>query len=106
MSASIIIEAANLPIEIGIEERRLINKGIIIVPDFICNSGAAAFFGMLASGQANFEDIFEKVETNVNNSLNDILEHKSLFNCDIRESANQYVLKIQRSLALSNKINI
>ncbi|GAB0166794.1 Glu/Leu/Phe/Val dehydrogenase dimerization domain-containing protein [Lysinibacillus sp. CTST325] len=105
VNASIIIEAANLPIEIGIEER-LINKGIIIVPDFICNSGAAAFFGMLASGQANFEDIFEKVETNVNNSFNDILEHKSLFNCDIREFANQYVLKIQRSLALGDKANV
>lgn len=105
VNASIIIEAANLPIEIGIEER-LINKGIIIVPDFICNSGAAAFFGMLASGQANFEDIFEKVETNVNNSLNDILENKSLFNCDIREAANQYVLKIRKGLASNNKINI
>ncbi|UUV26190.1 MULTISPECIES: Glu/Leu/Phe/Val dehydrogenase dimerization domain-containing protein [Lysinibacillus] len=105
VKASVIVEAANIPIEKGIENL-LINEGTIIVPDFICNSGAAAFFGMLASGQANFEDIFDKVEKNIKLSLENIMENTHKYNGNIRDAANHYILEMQNSLASSKKIKI
>lgn len=45
VKASVIIEAANIPIEKSIENH-LINEGTIIVPDFICNSGVAVFWNV------------------------------------------------------------
>ncbi|HHQ8911891.1 TPA: Glu/Leu/Phe/Val dehydrogenase dimerization domain-containing protein [Bacillus cereus] len=92
INASIIIEAANVPVSKD-AERYLIEKGTIIIPDFICNSGAAAFFGMLISGQEDLETIFEKVQSNVENSLVEILEDAKGFERNVRKAANYYIQK-------------
>lgn len=49
-SVRLVIEAANLPLTPG-AERRLFQRGVTAIPDFLANAGAAGGFGMLLTAQ-------------------------------------------------------
>ena len=49
-SARLVIEAANLPLTPG-AARALFERGVVVIPDFLANAGAAGGFGMLLTAQ-------------------------------------------------------
>ncbi|RDV23807.1 Glu/Leu/Phe/Val dehydrogenase, partial [Parageobacillus toebii] len=73
VNAKVIIEAANMPVT-SKAEKYLIDKGVYILPDYITNAGAAAFFGLLISGQATMDTVFIELHHRIRNSLNEIVE--------------------------------
>ncbi len=93
INGSVIIEAANVAIASNVEQQ-LIDQGILVIPDFICNSGTAAFFGMLISGQADLETIFDIVQSNIENSLVEILDNTKNFAGSVREAAEDHLQKL------------
>lgn len=46
----LVVEAANLPLTPG-AERALFERGVVVIPDFLANAGAAGGFGMLLTAQ-------------------------------------------------------
>ncbi len=54
VTAQLVVEAANIPVTLD-AERQLHRMGVVAVPDFIANAGAACGFGLLLSGQISLD---------------------------------------------------
>ncbi len=63
IKASIIVEAANIPMEIKIEEK-LVDKGKIIIPDFVANAGGVISSHAELKGYSP-EEMFKLVEEKI-----------------------------------------
>jgi len=85
IKAKLILQGANIPATMG-AERRLHERGIINVPDFIANAGGVICAAMEYAGAGEttaFEAIREKIQTNTREVLETAKNHKML----IREAA-------------------
>jgi len=85
VKAKLILQGANIPATLG-AERRLSERGVINVPDFIANAGGVICAAMEyagASEKAAFEAIKEKISANTQEVLETAKNHKML----LREAA-------------------
>lgn len=95
IKARIIIEGANDPVTEKADEI-LENKGIIVVPDILCNSG-----GVIASyiewrnaksgNQTEKEEVFEIIDKKIERMFNEVLENKEKIKTDSLRVATTYI---------------
>ncbi|MGB9703296.1 MAG: Glu/Leu/Phe/Val family dehydrogenase [Candidatus Micrarchaeales archaeon] len=85
IKASIIVEAANIPIEEEIEER-LYEKGVLIVPDIIANAGGViSSYGELR--HKDLEETFKIIQNKISKNTKLILERSKKENLSTRKIA-------------------
>jgi glutamate dehydrogenase/leucine dehydrogenase len=85
VKAKIIVEAANIPMNVDIE-RRLEERGILIVPDFVANAGGViSSYVEYIGGTA--EQMFKTVEDKIKKNTKIVLEHAKKEKMFAREAA-------------------
>lgn len=74
IGAKLVVEAANIPTTPE-AQRFLFEQGIAVVPDFIANAGAAGGFGMILTGQVDFEpeSILSELGKRLRRTTNEVL---------------------------------
>ncbi len=98
VKATLIAEGANGPVDVE-GEKILIERGIDIIPDILCNSGGVigSYFEWLQNriGEMwHLEEILEKLEKKISSSFNKVLSYSKEHNMDMRTAA--YCMAIQR----------
>ena len=68
VDAKLILEGANIPITPGAQEK-LMKKGVLVIPDFIANAGAAAGFGLILTGECKIEEVFGEFSSRIRNGV-------------------------------------
>ena len=90
VNAKLIVEGANIPISIEIEED-LAKKGVTIIPDFVANAGAAAGYLLFWSGQIPLgsDKVFPEVGRRIKESTIRTLELSKEKKISMREAAKE-----------------
>ena len=102
INSNIILELANGPIKISVE-KKILNKGIIIIPDILANSGGvlASYFEWKINKGAfigNLESVFRSW---IKNQANRVIEMAKEYNVNFREASYGLALKrIEEALKL------
>lgn len=75
VTSQLVVEAANIPVTIN-AERQLHRMGVAVVPDFIANAGAACGFGLLLTGQVEFDpqEILKEVGKRIRSATANVIE--------------------------------
>jgi glutamate dehydrogenase (NAD(P)+) len=74
VTARLVVEGANLALSERVEGL-LYGRGVVIIPDFIANAGAAAGFGLLITGACRLEAVFPEVARRIRRAVRAVLEH-------------------------------
>jgi len=98
IKAKIVAEGANGPTNTE-GEQILLDNGVTIIPDILCNSGGviASYFEWLQNRNGelwNIDEVMEKLEKKLNNSYNKVLEYAKKEGVDLRTAA--YCIAIER----------
>lgn len=72
LKASLIVEAANFPTT-NEAEQILLKMHKMILPDFVVNAGSATGFGLLITGQAEYQDVFQACAQRIRETVRTIL---------------------------------
>ncbi|MDQ0300592.1 glutamate dehydrogenase/leucine dehydrogenase [Salibacterium salarium] len=98
IQAKLIVEGANLPTTKD-AEKILMKQNKLILPDFVVNAGSAVGFGLLITGQAEFDDVFEVCATRIRSVVKTILSESIEKNSTPRKVAMEVMdnnMKIMR----------
>lgn len=98
VKASLIAEGANGPIDTD-GEKILLERGIDIIPDILCNSGGVigSYFEWLQNriGEMwHLEEVLEKIEKKITSSFNKVVNYSKEHDMDMRNAA--YCIAIER----------
>lgn len=98
IKASLVAEGANGPIDIE-GEKILLDKGIGIIPDILCNSGGVigSYFEWLQNRNGEIwtlEEVMARLERQLNGVFNSVCDKAEKRNCDMRSAA--YIIAIER----------
>lgn len=98
IKATVIAEGANGPISFEADEI-LLEKGVDIIPDILCNSGGVigSYFEWLQNRNSEIwemEEVIEKLEKRVSNSFSRVVASAEEHNTDLRTAA--YIEAIKR----------
>lgn len=98
IKASLVAEGANGPTDIS-GEKILLDKGIAIIPDILCNSGGviASYFEWLQNRAGEMwllAEVMEKLEKKLRHSFDSVYEYSKKENIDMRTAA--YCIAITR----------
>ncbi|TES49562.1 Glu/Leu/Phe/Val dehydrogenase [Shouchella lehensis] len=88
ITASLIVEAANFPTT-SEAEQILLEKRKVILPDFVVNAGSATGFGLLITGQADYQGIFQATAQRIRGTVKTILTESLKGEKTPREVANE-----------------
>ena len=88
VSASLIVEAANMPV-LPEAESRLIARGVHVVPDFVANSGTNAWWWWMLFGDidADAEQSERKIRTEMRRIVTDMFDRSAAEGITLREAA-------------------
>ncbi len=100
IGAKVIAEGANGPTTPE-AEKMLVDNGVIIIPDILCNAGGVvvSYFEWVQSLQSFFWDesaVRRNMEKTLIDNLDVVIQHQQRHDCDLRTAA--YVIAIQRIL--------
>lgn len=98
IKAFLIAEGANGPTDVE-GEKILLEKGIAIIPDILCNSGGVigSYFEWLQNRNGEIwqmEEVMAKLEKKMNESFSKVMEVSNAQNVDLRTAA--FIIAIQR----------
>lgn len=98
VKASLIAEGANGPIDVE-GEKILLERGVTIIPDILCNSGGVigSYFEWLQNRNGEvwmLEEILEKIEKKIQFSFNRVVHYAEKEQVDLRTAA--FCIAIQR----------
>jgi len=86
VGAKLILEGANIPITTGAQEK-LMKKGVLVIPDFIANAGAAAGFGLILTGECGIEEVFGEFSSRIRNGVRYCMEESKKQKITTRRAA-------------------
>jgi len=86
VDAKLILEGANIPITTGAQEK-LMKKGVLVIPDFIANAGAAAGFGLILTGECKIEEVFGEFSSRIRNGVRYCMEESTRKKITTRQAA-------------------
>ena len=92
VDAKLILEGANIPITPG-AQKKLMKKGVPIIPDFIANAGAAAGFGLILTGECKIEEVFGEFSARIRNGVRYCMEVSKKQNITTRQAAIQLAME-------------
>lgn len=98
IKAKLIAEGANGPINVE-GEKILLEKGVTIIPDILCNSGGVitSYFEWLQNRNGelwNMEEVIERLDKKLKESYTKVSDYAKLEGIDMRKAA--YCIAIQR----------
>src|SRR5690606_10436802 len=98
IKAMLVAEGANGPIDIE-GEKILLNKGIGIIPDILCNSGGVigSYFEWLQNRNGEIwqmDEVMDRLEKQLNGVFGRVCDKAEKRKCDLRSAA--YVIAIER----------
>ena len=98
VKARIILEMANGPTDFE-ADKILTNKGVVIIPDILANSGGVAtsffeWFQNINDEKWTKEKVLNKLKGKMEKAVEDVLEVSKKYEASLRESA--YILALQR----------
>lgn len=98
IKAMLVAEGANGPIDIE-GEKILLNKGIGIIPDILCNSGGVigSYFEWLQNRNGEIwqmDEVMDRLEKQLNGVFTKVCDKAEKQNCDLRSAA--YIIAIER----------
>lgn len=93
IKARLIVEAANIPVTAE-AEKILFNRNVLVIPDFIANSGGAGLFVAVLNGEASgeAEEIFSFLKYQLSKTTKEILQTAIENNQTPRMAARELVL--------------
>lgn len=89
VKASLVVEAANLPVLPGAEQR-LAERGVVVVPDFVANSATNAWWWWTVFGEVDAADAtasFAKVDTEMSALVDELFDRTGQQGGTLREAA-------------------
>jgi len=88
VKARLVVEAANIPTT-DEAQRRLIERGVTLIPDFVANGGTNAWFWWALLGQidSTAESAFKAISENMRRTVKSILEASDRDRISTREAA-------------------
>ncbi|MEH6468521.1 MAG: Glu/Leu/Phe/Val dehydrogenase [Porticoccus sp.] len=99
LQARMVVEAANIPITLD-AERRLHEKGVLCIPDFIANAGGVICAAMEYQG-ANQVAAFQSIEDKLRHNVKTVLEQSERNHCLPRQAAVQMaVTRVKKAMKL------
>ncbi|HLT51559.1 MAG TPA: Glu/Leu/Phe/Val dehydrogenase [Arenibacter sp.] len=98
IKAVLVAEGANGPIDIE-GEKILLDKGIGIIPDILCNSGGVigSYFEWLQNRNGEIwllDEVMDRLEKQLEGVFNKVCDKAEKRNCDLRSAA--YIIAIER----------
>lgn len=90
VTAKVIVEAANVPVTEE-AERRLLERGVAVIPDFIANAGAVGWAWWTLFGDVSTEpqDSFEKLSSEMRSVVGELMESWKSGESSPREAAKE-----------------
>ncbi|MBN1882662.1 MAG: Glu/Leu/Phe/Val dehydrogenase [Deltaproteobacteria bacterium] len=88
VNAKLVLEGANIPITTGAQER-LMKRGVLVIPDFIANAGAAAGFGLILTGECKIEEVFGEFSSRIRQGVRYCVEESKKKRITTRQAAVQ-----------------
>ncbi len=75
VDATVIVEAANVPVTEGAEQR-LLERGVAVIPDFIANAGAVgwAWWTLFGDVSADPQEAFDKLSAEMRSVVGELME--------------------------------
>ena len=86
VDAKLILEGANIPITPEAQET-LMKKGVLVIPDFIANAGAAAGFGLILTGECKIEEVFGEFSSRIRRGVRYCVEESKKEKITTRRAA-------------------
>ena len=86
VDAKLILEGANIPITPGAQEK-LMKRGVLVIPDFIANAGAAAGFGLILTGECKIEEVFGEFSSRIRKGVQYCIEESKKRKITTRQAA-------------------
>jgi hypothetical protein len=76
-SLRLVVEGANAPVTPS-AEAELEARGVLVIPDFIANAGSATAFGLLITGEATLETVYDEFLSRISRATIAVLTRREL----------------------------